>query len=159
MANKKNAAVKLKTEKKLQNPFEHWSSFEQKGLPVEKQLSIAYEVILQAEDPKQYTLLGALIALKIPRPTFERYLQKYPIIFDAYEHAKMIITRKRFDDAATKTSSERLFNFVPQYCEEYGDYAKWIESIKAAQQNNMQPTNVVVQITDFSKAEIQGEQS
>lgn len=153
---KKNATVKRKVEKKEQHPHEYWTSFESKGLPVAKQLLIAEEIVNQASQPGQYTLLGALIALRIPRPTFNQWLDKYPIIAESWNHARNIITRKRFDCAANKTASEKLFNFVPQYCEEYGDYAVWIESIRAAKEAARQASQVTINMTDYG-AEIVNE--
>lgn len=149
---KKNTVVKSKPEKEYHHPYQYWNAFEQSamGLPVGKQMDIAQELFNCATDPQEFTLLGALVKMRIPRPTFQVWLKKYPIIADAYEEAKAIITSKRFNAAATKQASEKLFNFVPQYCQEYQDYAKWIESIKAAKEAD-KPTQVNIVMTDFKK--------
>lgn len=148
---KKNTTEKLKTEIKYHHPYQYWTSFDEKGLPIGKQLEIAHETVQAALEKDQYTLLGALRKLRIPRPTFQVWLTKYPIIAAAYEEAKVIITDKRFNGAATRDASEKLFNFVPQYAEDYADYVKWNESVKAANQQNALPPAVNVLLTDFSK--------
>jgi len=148
MTRKKNTDVKLKTAKEYHHPYQYWTSFDEKGLPIGKQIEIANEVVAQALDSKQFTLLGALRKMRIPRPTFQVWLSKYPIIQHAYVEAKVIITDKRFNTAANKEGSEKLFNFVPQYCEEYQDYAKWAESIKASKEAD-KPSQINVLMTDF----------
>lgn len=149
---KKSSIVKPKREKKDNGP--HWTAFEQKGMPIQKQQEIAEEIIYQAKKKGQYTLLGAVNALKVPQRTFEQWVNKYSIIAEAQDQARAIITEKRFNDAATREASEKLFKFVPQYSQEYKEFEEWQANVKASVAAAQAP-NVQINMTDFSEPVIE----
>ncbi|MEK7499786.1 MAG: hypothetical protein AAB649_04235, partial [Patescibacteria group bacterium] len=109
--------IKRKIAKKIRaQPVEvHWTQFEVRSLPSNRQHEIADQLIEYVNREHKYTILGFTAEHNISRAVWHDWCQKYPIINMAHERAKAILGAKRFDAAASKNGSDKLLQWAGQY--------------------------------------------
>jgi len=145
--------VKRKPAKKIRTqPIEvHWTQFEVRSLPPGRQQEIADMLIEYVKREHKYTILGFLAEANLSHAVWYEWCIKYPIIHAAHERAKRFLGAKRFDAAASKAGSEKLLQWAGQYDQDAFNYMKSLEDMKAKKDEDKAPTNITINMADFSE--------
>lgn len=93
---------------------------------------LSRELIIWADsnDPKSLRLNQFVKGKKIPHKTFDRWVEKYPMLGSAKEYAMMSIADKREVGAATREYADNVLRMMPIYDHEWKALEQWRSSLK-----------------------------
>lgn len=118
-----------------------------------QQLDVAVKLHDYVRQPEVFTLAGFASEIRVSPAVLTYWRGKFPVIQLAYESAKDYLAGKRFNMAAAGDARESLMKWSAQYDTEAYTFLKQMEELKVKVQEEQKPTQIVINMKDFSNKE------